>query len=306
MITPLAGQQFWLDELEAEYGPDWEQLHGIQRAPTGEYKCIKCNDRYSSSMSQPVLGESTAFSCKAFSNRVGLRNLPHSDRSLSACIPHAVDATHQMRIIERLDAAILEGTLASCWHILGIRLLQDLSHSQALHPSEAVHFLDHLLQVRRVHSVNDGLHTNHDNCIAIVVPTAHPTGFRVQQRWISGQDDQVFIGILGHSTQRKLGHLCGQSAQEQLRKHRHFFVEQPIGSALFELPIWRTIASQLFIVRFDQCAAERTEKLGYISCLGDAVSQTSSARISRASTRELEDMPAIHTVRRHQRLRFGP
>ena len=118
MITPLAGQQFWLDELEAEYGPDWEQLHGIQRAPAGEYKCIKCNDRYSSSMNQPVLGESTAFSCKAFSNRVGLRNLPHSDRSLSACIPHAVDATHQMRIIERLDAAILEGTLASCWHIL--------------------------------------------------------------------------------------------------------------------------------------------------------------------------------------------
>ena len=66
--------------------------------------------------------------------------------------------------------------------------------------------------------------------------------------------------IINHATwlrssqhSRKLGHLCGQIAQEQLRKHRHFLVEQPVGSALFELPIWCAIASQLFVVRFDQC-----------------------------------------------------
>ena len=52
---------------------------------------------------------------------------------------------------------------------------------------------------------------------------------------------------------KKLGHLCGQIAQEQLRKHRHFIVEQPVGSALFELPVWRAIASQAFVVKFDQC-----------------------------------------------------
>ena len=52
---------------------------------------------------------------------------------------------------------------------------------------------------------------------------------------------------------KQLATLCGQVALEQLRGRRHYVIEQPAGSALFQLAIWQRIANTAFWTRFDQC-----------------------------------------------------
>ena len=52
---------------------------------------------------------------------------------------------------------------------------------------------------------------------------------------------------------KQLANLCGQVAMEQLRDRRHYVIEQPAGSALFQLDSWQRIAPTAFWTRFDQC-----------------------------------------------------
>ena len=48
-----------------------------------------------------------------------------------------------------------------------------------------------------------------------------------------------------------IGRLCAQVAEKQLRGYRHFVVEQPCGSALFEIEEWKWISQFLWLVWFD-------------------------------------------------------
>ena len=45
---------------------------------------------------------------------------------------------------------------------------------------------------------------------------------------------------------KQLATLCGQVAIEQVRAAHHYVIEQPAGSALFQLPVWKHIAQTAF------------------------------------------------------------
>jgi hypothetical protein len=65
---------------------------------------------------------------------------------------------------------------------------------------------------------------------------------------------------LSFQTAEPIAKLCGRLAQIQLEAHRHFLVEQPLGSTMFETHPWPKVVqdSRSLSIVFDQCQVGQT------------------------------------------------